>query len=150
MSGQRDPLIGHVNHLTPTQSQAFTSFKSLLLSRGLITDPPKHDDGTLLRFLRARRFDPQPAIKQFAEAEAWRSEVGIERFYEDFGVEAWEEAKRVFPLWTGRRDRAGHPFYVYRVKDLDKKVGRLDTSPSPCSRHLGCVIGSPVLIYGSR
>lgn len=127
-SSPRDSLAGHIGHLTPPQEQAFTSFRSLLASNNLYNPAspsslPSHDDGTILRFLRARRFNIQAAYKQFNETEAWRKETKIEEVYEGYDVEEYEEAKRVFPLWTGRRDRMGHPFYVYRVGDLDKKVG---------------------------
>jgi hypothetical protein len=49
----RDPLAGHLNHLTATQEAALDKFKSLLHERGLwkpgtSASRPSHDDATLL------------------------------------------------------------------------------------------------------
>jgi hypothetical protein len=57
----RDPLAGHLNHLTAPQEAALDKFKSVLHDRGLWTpgtsaSRPSHDDATLLYgilFLRA-------------------------------------------------------------------------------------------------
>lgn len=137
-STSRDPLAGHLNHLTSSQEQAFTSLKALLKSRDLYTDEPtpSHDDSTILRFLRARRFDIQGAYKQFSEAEQWRKNTEVEKLYEGYDITEYDEARKVFPMWTGRQDRTGHPFYVFRVKDLDKKVGSTHVLTSPADpRH---------------
>ena len=122
-----DPLAGQLGHLTSDQEKAFASFKSLVSAEGLYqsTPTPSHEDGTLLRFLRARKFDPQEALKQFSEMEKWRKEtgtLGIQAFYDAYDINEFEEAKKVFTMWTGRRVRTGQPFYVLKVKDLDNKV----------------------------
>lgn len=146
-STSRDPLAGHLNHLTSSQEQAFTSLKALLKSRDLYTDEPtpSHDDSTILRFLRARRFDIQGAYKQFSEAEQWRKNTEVEKLYEGYDITEYDEARKVFPMWTGRQDRTGHPFYVFRVKDLDKKVGSTHvlTSPADPCHHFRNLMVEP-------
>lgn len=57
------------------------------------------------RFLRARRFDPTKAQKQFAEAEAWRSKHAVDELFASFPTEEFESAKCFYPRWTGRRDK---------------------------------------------
>ncbi len=118
-------LAGHIGHLTDAQEQAFATFKKELASRNLYTsDPePSADDGNLLRFLRARKFDVPAAIEQFSTADAWRKQIRLEELYDDYDIVEFEEAKRVNPIWTGRRNKAGQPVYVFRVSDLNKKVG---------------------------
>ncbi len=61
----------------------------------------------LRRFLRARRFDPDKAQKQFAQTEAWRTEIKIDELYATFPAEEFEAAKNYYPNWTGRRDKVG-------------------------------------------
>ena len=59
----------------------------------------------LSRFLRARRFDPVKAQKQFAEAEAWRVKHNVDELYSTFPVDELEDSRRFYPRWTGRRDK---------------------------------------------
>lgn len=59
----------------------------------------------LRRFLRARRFDPVKAQKQFAEAEAWRVKHSVDELYSTFPVDELEDSRRFYPRWTGRRDK---------------------------------------------
>ncbi|RMD42823.1 hypothetical protein DV735_g2309, partial [Chaetothyriales sp. CBS 134920] len=121
-----DPLSGVLNHLTETQVQKLDEFKDKLSKDGWWTPNgpngrPSHDDGTLLRFLRARKFDVAGAIGQFTDTEKWLKEQHVEELYEHFDVEAYERARLLYPQWTGRRDRRGIPIYVFVIKDLDTK-----------------------------
>ncbi|KAF3356754.1 hypothetical protein VdG1_06177 [Verticillium dahliae VDG1] len=90
---------GHLGHLTEHQDAQFVAFKKLLQERGLYTPgpPASHDDPTLLRYLRARRWHPADALTQFAETEAWRTA-------NDIG------------------DRRGIPLYVFEIRTLDSKA----------------------------
>ncbi|KAL1998582.1 hypothetical protein VTN02DRAFT_5934 [Thermoascus thermophilus] len=122
-------LAGHLNHLTPEQEEKLTEFKRLCEEKGYYKpgkgdgegEKASHDDATLLRFLRARRFDVNAAFQQFKDTEDWRKENKIEALYENIDVESYEEARRVYPQWTGRRDRRGIPIYVYVIKHLNSK-----------------------------
>ncbi|KAI0292380.1 CRAL/TRIO domain-containing protein [Russula brevipes] len=82
------------------------------------TTPASHDDATLLRFLRARKFDTAKAHKQFAATEAWRRKFDVHNLYATFDPDELESAKRFYPRWTGRRDRHGIPVYVFRLASL--------------------------------
>lgn len=66
------------------------------------------------RFLRARRFDPDRALKQFSDAEAWRKQHNVDELYRTFPVEEMELAKKYYPTWTGRRDMVGiDPYHCF-------------------------------------
>ncbi|KAH9829628.1 CRAL/TRIO domain-containing protein [Rhodofomes roseus] len=131
-----DVLAGHLGHLAPDQERAFASFKDVLSSARLYsppagTAPASHDDPTLLRFLRARRFDPNKALKQFQDAEAWRKQHRVTWLYATFDPDEFESTRRFYPRWTGRRDRNGLPVYVYRLASLAPIKSELDAVPPP-------------------
>ncbi|KAJ5689197.1 hypothetical protein N7462_003589 [Penicillium macrosclerotiorum] len=125
-------LAGHLNHLTPEQEERLTEFKALCAEReyytpaveqaeGVEAKPASHDDATMLRFLRARKFDVEGAWGQFKDTEEWRRENAIESLYENIGVDSYEAARRMYPQWTGRRDRRGIPVYVFEIRHLNSK-----------------------------
>ncbi|KIW26774.1 uncharacterized protein PV07_06583 [Cladophialophora immunda] len=121
-----DPLTGTLNHLNPIQEQKLHEFKDRLREGGWwspdgVNGKPTHDDGTLLRYLRARKFDVQGAIGQFTETEQWLKEQRVEELYDNFDIEAYEKARLMYPQWTGHRDKRGIPIYVYVIKGLDSK-----------------------------
>ncbi|EZF29842.1 hypothetical protein H109_06579 [Trichophyton interdigitale MR816] len=125
-AGTSDPLSGHLNHLSEKQAEALEAFKQQCVERKIYTpaqdgQAASHDDSTLLRFLRARRFDVNGALGQFQATEDWRRDNEINKLYENFDVYSYEEARKVYPQWTGRRDRRGIPIYVYTIKDLNSK-----------------------------
>ncbi|KAH8077045.1 CRAL/TRIO domain-containing protein [Cristinia sonorae] len=125
-----DVLAGHLGHLTDEQQKALATFKTNIINAGLYKAPGStgidgggtHDEPTLLRFLRARRFDPIKAQKQFADAEAWRKKHNVDELFASFDVEEFELSKKFYPKWTGRRDKNGLPVYVYRLASLNGSV----------------------------
>ncbi|KAJ5735888.1 uncharacterized protein N7483_001013 [Penicillium malachiteum] len=125
-------LAGHLNHLTPEQEEKLAQFKTVCAERGYYTaavepaegveeKPPSHDDATMLRFLRARKFDVEGAWGQFKDTEDWRKENAIESLYANIGVDSYEASRRMYPQWTGRRDRRGIPVYVFEIRHLNSK-----------------------------
>lgn len=112
---------GHIGHLTESEEQALKDFKVLLEEKGLYKPgpPPSHDDPTLLRFLRARKFVLADAYGQFSSTEKWRKANEIDVLYDTIDIEAYEHAKRLYPRCTGRRDKRGIPIYVFQVRHLN-------------------------------
>ncbi|OAA76514.1 Cellular retinaldehyde-binding/triple function [Akanthomyces lecanii RCEF 1005] len=115
---------GHLNALSDQQEDALLKFKALLEKRGVWKrgPPPSHNDQTLLRFLRARRWIVEDAFTQFKETEDWRAANELDVLYETIDLDAYEESRRLYPQWTGRRDRRGIPLYVYEIRTLDNKT----------------------------
>jgi hypothetical protein len=114
----------HLGHLTERQEEALREFRALLEERGLwkAGPPPSHDDPLLLRYLRARRWVPEDAYVQFKETEEWRAANDIDVLYHTIELDAYEQSRRLYPQWTGRRDRRGIPLYVFEVVRLDSKT----------------------------
>ncbi|KAI9847239.1 MAG: hypothetical protein M1838_000975 [Thelocarpon superellum] len=121
------PLAGHLGNLTPQEQSTLDEFKQVCREQSLYreADPPgkpSHDDATLLRFLRARKFHVQDAFQQFKDTVEWRQEVELDTVFENIEAEEFEETRRLYPQWTGRRDRRGSPVYLYKVQQLDAKT----------------------------
>ncbi|PYI06145.1 CRAL/TRIO domain-containing protein [Aspergillus sclerotiicarbonarius CBS 121057] len=119
-------LAGHLHHLTDDQEKKLTDFKKLSEEKGYYKperdgEKASHDDATMLRFLRARKFDIDGAWGQFKDTEDWRRDNAIESLYENIEVDSYDAARRMYPQWTGRRDRRGIPVYVFEIKHLNSK-----------------------------
>ncbi|KAF2835950.1 CRAL/TRIO domain-containing protein [Patellaria atrata CBS 101060] len=118
----------HLGHLTEAQEHALEEFKKVCQESGYYkpaglggSKEPSHDDETLLRYLRARRFSPPEAFKQFKDTEDWRKENHLAELYDTIDIQEYEDCRRLYPQWTGRRDRRGIPVYVFEVGHLSSK-----------------------------
>lgn len=118
----------HLGHLTANQDSALDKFKALCEDAGYyrpagVDDKkiPSHDDETMLRYLRARKFSPVDALKQFSETEDWRKENRLDNLYDTIDVNEYDETRRLYPQWTGRRDKRGIPVYLFEVAHLNSK-----------------------------
>jgi hypothetical protein len=113
---------GHIGNLTPDQEAAFSQFKSAAEERGLYeSKTPSHTDEDLLRYLRARKWNIEDGLQQFADTIAWRKANDLDVLYQTIELDAYEQSRRMYPQWTGRRDKRGIPLYVYNIKTLDSK-----------------------------
>ncbi|GAW20755.1 hypothetical protein ANO14919_102660 [Xylariales sp. No.14919] len=115
---------GHLGHLTEHETQALEDFKALIEEKGIYKPgpPPSHDDQTLLRFLRARRWVPQDAYVQFSETQKFRNANEIEKLYDTIDITSYEASRKLYPRFTGRRDKRGIPIYVFKIGHLDSKA----------------------------
>ncbi|RDA96187.1 hypothetical protein CP533_1632 [Ophiocordyceps camponoti-saundersi (nom. inval.)] len=109
---------GHVGHLNAAQSDALEQFRSLVKERGLKVA----DDGTLLRFLRARRWNPQNALQQLTSSLSWVETADIESLRSSLDAEQWKQSYESVPIWTGRRDRRGQPILFVDAGAIDSKA----------------------------
>ncbi|RMZ04662.1 hypothetical protein D0862_05217 [Hortaea werneckii] len=117
----------HVGHLNETQQTQLDKFRRLCESKGYYTPatedtPATHDDETLLRYLRARKFKPEQAFDQLKDTEDWRKANDLDNLYETIDIDEYEQTRRLYPQWTGRRDKRGIPFYVYEIGQVDAKA----------------------------
>jgi hypothetical protein len=55
--------------------------------RGALTDDR--------RYLRARRFVPQEAFKQFKDTEDWRKDNKLDQIFENIDIEEFEQTRRL-------------------------------------------------------
>ncbi|KAI1822260.1 CRAL-TRIO domain-containing protein [Xylaria intraflava] len=115
---------GHQGHLTEHETEALADFKRLLEEKGAYQPgpPASHDEPTLLRYLRARKWVPQDAYVQFSETEKFRAANEIEKLYDTIDIESYEASRKLYPRFTGRRDKRGIPIYVFQIRHLDSKA----------------------------
>ena len=94
----------HYNHLTEEQAAKLAQFKQLCQEKGyyrpITSDHPRasHDDETLLRYLRARKFLPADAFKQFKDTENWRKDNEIDTLYDTIDVAEFDETRLLVSL----------------------------------------------------
>ncbi|KAL5362443.1 CRAL-TRIO domain-containing protein [Aspergillus floccosus] len=126
-STRSDPSTLPIAAATPAFLVQLERLKSLLKQLGYQVPSPDEctDDNTLLRFLTAQKFNPEQALRQFHYAQTWHKENDISLFYQDLDIDYYEETRKMYPQWIGRRDNDGYPIYVFALRHLTKK--RLDT-----------------------
>ncbi|KAH8825298.1 CRAL-TRIO domain-containing protein [Flagelloscypha sp. PMI_526] len=115
------------DELTPAQLDTLSKFRKRLYDEDILHegDTIGTDDGTLLRFLRARRWNLDASFSMFSSCQRWRNTVegiGIDKLYEEMDPLDYPERKAVFdcwPLWFHHTDKQGRPLNIHFFGDLD-------------------------------
>ncbi|KAJ8432532.1 hypothetical protein Cgig2_009296 [Carnegiea gigantea] len=96
------------------EEEAVNAFRQVLVERGLL---PFHLDDyhTMLRFLKARRFDLDKTVHMWEEMLKWRKENGVDTIIEDFNYEEYEQVQRYYPHGYHGVDREGRPVYIEQL-----------------------------------
>ncbi|KAJ2921164.1 hypothetical protein H1R20_g2486, partial [Candolleomyces eurysporus] len=111
----------------PNQSEILEKFRSDLVGEGLLQDGDSigTDDETLLRFLKARKFDLQHSKQMFKDCYNWRKNVeniGIDELYRKIDPFDFPERNAIFdcwPMWFHKTDKQGRPLNVHFFGGMD-------------------------------
>ncbi|KAF8173762.1 CRAL-TRIO domain-containing protein [Mycena galopus ATCC 62051] len=115
------PPPGRLGNLTPVQEAALAKFASELRAEGAFVEA-RHDDATLLRFLRARKFDVPKAKDMFLACEKWRKEFGVDELVRSFEFPELTEVDKYYPQCYHNMDKTGRPIYIERIGNLNVKA----------------------------
>ncbi|CAE6487433.1 unnamed protein product [Rhizoctonia solani] len=116
-----DPLAGRVGHLTPEQEQTLSQFKKELQDEGHFV-PERHDDPTLLRFLRARKFDLVKSKEMIIACETWRKDFKVDDIVQNFDFKEKAEVDKYYPQYYHKMDKDGRPVYIEQLGKVDVKA----------------------------
>ncbi|KAH7888185.1 CRAL-TRIO domain-containing protein [Phlebopus sp. FC_14] len=112
------PLPGRLGNLTVTQQHALDTLKKQLQDEGHFV-PERMDDATLLRFLRARKFDVAAAKLMLLNAEQWRKDFGVDDIVKNFEFPEKEKVDELYPQYYHNMDKDGRPIYIERLGKLN-------------------------------
>ncbi|KAF8632406.1 hypothetical protein AX17_004847 [Amanita inopinata Kibby_2008] len=115
------PLPGRLGNLTVIQQHALDKLKKELKEEGKFVEE-RMGDATLLRFLRARKFDVVKAKEMLLNAEQWRNDYGVEELVNNFDFKEKKEVDKWYPQYYHKIDKDGRPVYIERLGQLDIKA----------------------------
>ncbi|KAJ7663012.1 CRAL-TRIO domain-containing protein [Mycena rosella] len=117
------PLPGRLGNLTVPQQHALDKFKKELAAEEYyIEGEPRMSDATMLRFLRARKFDVPKAKEMFIANEKWRKEFGVDEIVKNFDFPELPIVDKYYPQYYHKNDKDGRPVYIERLGLLDLKA----------------------------
>ncbi|KAF2459687.1 CRAL-TRIO domain-containing protein [Lineolata rhizophorae] len=127
-------MSGHPGHTTPEQDAQVFQLRTMLEQEGY---KERLDTLTLLRFLRARKFnvlqskqmygpttDPiltEEQFPRFVDCEKWRSEFGggVDDLVRDFDYKEKPQVFEYYPQYYHKTDKDGRPVYIEKLGKID-------------------------------
>ncbi|VVT58714.1 uncharacterized protein SAPINGB_P006347 [Magnusiomyces paraingens] len=103
---------GYPGNLTTEQQKALDQLRSILTELGY---SDRLDDASLLRFLRARKFNVELAKDMFVACEKWRAEFGTNTILTDFHYMEKAKVAQYYPQYYHKTDKDGRPIYIEQL-----------------------------------
>ncbi|KAJ5100116.1 Sec14 cytosolic factor [Penicillium argentinense] len=97
-----EPQHGHPGHTTPEQDTQVQQLRAMLEQMGYTE---RLDTLTLLRFLRARKFDVEASKKMFVNCEKWRKELGTDDLPVTFEYLEKPDVFKYYPQYYHKTDK---------------------------------------------
>lgn len=99
---------GYTSNLTDEQKAKVSLLRKYLAEQGY---KRRLDDASLLRFLRARKFDVEKAKEMFINCETWREKEGVDTILQDFHYTEKPLVAKMYPQYYHKTDKDGRPVY---------------------------------------
>ncbi|KAL2854346.1 CRAL-TRIO domain-containing protein [Aspergillus pseudoustus] len=116
---------GHPGHTTPEQDAKVDQLRSELEQEGYVE---RLDTLTLLRFLRARKFDVAATKAMFIASEKWRKEFGTDDLAATFEYPEKPAIFNYYPQYYHKTDKDGRPVYIEKYGRIDlNAMGKITT-----------------------
>ncbi|KAJ7745428.1 CRAL-TRIO domain-containing protein [Mycena maculata] len=112
---------GRLGNLTPVQEAALARISAELRAEGIWVES-RHDDASLLRFLRARKFDVPKTKEMLLASEKWRKAFGVDELVRTFEFPELKEVDKYYPQYYHKMDKSGRPVYIERIGNLNIKA----------------------------
>ncbi|KUI61695.1 Sec14 cytosolic factor [Cytospora mali] len=117
---------GHPGHLTPEQMEKVKQLRESLEKQGY---SDRLDTLTLLRFLRARKFDLAATEKMFVDAEKWRKDTKLDEILPTWDYPEKEQIFKYYPQYYHKTDKDGRPVYIEQLGNVDiAAINKITTS----------------------
>lgn len=107
---------GFVGDLSSEQETALEQFKTQVTHYHL--DPYRYDDNSLLRFLRARKFNLPKTLEMFDKYMKWREDFGTNEVLSYQFPEVYR-MKIFYPHGYHKIDKLGRPIYIERLGKMN-------------------------------
>jgi hypothetical protein len=107
---------GHAGHLTEQQIAQVNQLRMMLEAEGYTA---RLDTLTLLRFLRARKFDVELSKKMFVETETWRKETKLDELINAWDYPEKEQISKYYVQFYHKTDKDGRPVYIEQLGGID-------------------------------
>jgi len=113
------PQNGHSGYTTETQDAQVNQLRMMLEAEGF---KERLDTLTLLRFLRARKFNVDLSKKMFVDSENWRKTFGgkgVDDLVQNFVYTEKPQVFEYYPQYYHKTDKDGRPVYIEQLGKID-------------------------------
>ncbi|KAI9670209.1 MAG: cytosolic factor, phosphatidylinositol/phosphatidylcholine transfer protein [Alyxoria varia] len=109
---------GHPGFTTEQQDAQLAQLRMMLESAGY---KERLDTLTLLRFLRARKFNVEASKQMFVDCEKWRKEFqgGVDDLVRNFDYKERPQVFEYYPQYYHKIDKDGRPIYIEQLGKID-------------------------------
>ncbi|OAP65424.1 hypothetical protein AYL99_01396 [Fonsecaea erecta] len=107
---------GHPGHTTKEQDAQVHQLRAMLEREGYTE---RLDTLTLLRFLRARKFNVEHSKAMFIKNEQWRKEFGTDELVRTFDYKERAQMFQYYPQYYHKTDKDGRPVYIEQYGKID-------------------------------